>query len=375
MVLGDGEAAARPRGFPVEPIVRGVDGRLIWTTRSSSPWAPIRTPRAGSAARAGSWEPMPVAQRSRNVTSLRVTSSPPECASPIWSSRSRGRAELAAVVGAGALALAGAEVTGRALVARLAAGDGVLTEMASPFALVWKLRDPAPISFATDPCGLRQLAFAHAPGWAVCGTSALVVAALVRARLDEEALGALRHLRLAGARRPHRVQRCARRAKAMGIVMTLAALGTALGPSIGGYLTQYFSWHAIFFINIPVGIVAILLGEKVIPRDTGKRELTGFDTTGAGLGFVGLASLLFVVAEGNSLGWTSPFILALAALALVTLGGFVRHELATTDPILDLRLFKNRNFLMTNLILSLVFFSLRRDQLPLAFLPEICPEL
>ena len=145
--------------------------------------------------------------------------------------------------------------------------------------------------------------------------------------------------------------------KAMGIVMTLAALGTALGPTIGGYLTQYFSWHAIFFINIPVGIVAILLGAKVIPRDTGSRELTGFDTTGAGLVFVGLASLLFLVAEGDSLGWTSPGILALAVLALVTLGGFIRHELVAADPILDLRLFKNRNFLMTNLILSLVFFS------------------
>jgi EmrB/QacA subfamily drug resistance transporter len=145
--------------------------------------------------------------------------------------------------------------------------------------------------------------------------------------------------------------------KAMGIVMTLAALGTALGPTIGGFLTQYFSWHAIFFINIPVGIVAVLLGAKVIPKDPVGKVLTGFDTTGSALVFAGFASLLYVVSEGETLGWTSPGILALAAFAIILLGWFVVHELRVADPILDLRLFKNRNFLLTNLLLSLVFFS------------------
>jgi EmrB/QacA subfamily drug resistance transporter len=145
--------------------------------------------------------------------------------------------------------------------------------------------------------------------------------------------------------------------KAMGIIMTFAALGTALGPTIGGVLTQYLSWHWIFIINVPVGIMAILLGAKVIPEIAGAATLTGFDRTGAGLIFVGLASLLYVVSEGESAGWTSPVIVALAAVAIITLAWFVRHELCTTDPLLDLRLFKNRNFLITNLLLSLVFFS------------------
>ena len=60
--------------------------------------------------------------------------------------------------------------------------------------------------------------------------------------------------------------------KAMGIVMTLAALGTALGPTIGGVLTQYLSWHWIFFINVPVGIFAVLLGAKVIPEAVGRES-------------------------------------------------------------------------------------------------------
>jgi EmrB/QacA subfamily drug resistance transporter len=147
------------------------------------------------------------------------------------------------------------------------------------------------------------------------------------------------------------------RGKAMGIVLTFAALGTALGPSLGGFLTQYLTWHWIFFINVPVGIFAILLGLAVIPKAAARGDLAGFDRTGAVLVFTGLASLLFVVSEGQHLGWTSPGILTLALVAAVTLAWFVRHELAYKDPLLDLRLFAKKNFLASNLLLSLVFFS------------------
>jgi len=145
--------------------------------------------------------------------------------------------------------------------------------------------------------------------------------------------------------------------KAMGIIMTVAALGTAIGPTIGGVLTQYLSWHWIFLINVPVGICAILLGAKVIPPITPHGRVEGFDKAGALLIFTGLAALLFAVSEGNDLGWTSPVILGTFALAIVTLAYFVWHELGISDPLLELRLFKNRNFLMTNLVMSLVFFS------------------
>ncbi|MFA6226675.1 MAG: MFS transporter [Methanoregula sp.] len=90
--------------------------------------------------------------------------------------------------------------------------------------------------------------------------------------------------------------------KAMGIIMTVAALGTAIGPTIGGVLTQYLSWHWIFLINVSVGIVAILLGAKVIPKTTPHDNPAGFDKAGAFLIFTVLASLLFAVSEGNALG-------------------------------------------------------------------------
>jgi len=141
--------------------------------------------------------------------------------------------------------------------------------------------------------------------------------------------------------------------KAMGVVMTFAAIG----PAIGGILTQYLSWHWIFFINVPVGIAAILLGLKVVPGTAGSPTMSGFDRTGAGLIFVGLASLLVVVSEGDDAGWTSPAILVLAAVAIIALSWFVRHELGAADPLLDLRLFASSNFAVTNLLFALVFFS------------------
>jgi len=143
----------------------------------------------------------------------------------------------------------------------------------------------------------------------------------------------------------------------MGIVLTFAALGTAIGPTIGGILTQYLSWNWIFFINVPVGIIAILLGAKVIPAMKAHERTGGFDRAGAVLIFTGLASLLFALSEGQTLGWTDPVILGTLLLALLTLGGFVWCELKVPDPLLELRLFKQKNFILTNLMLVLLFFS------------------
>ncbi|WAC05814.1 MAG: MFS transporter [Methanoregula sp.] len=148
-----------------------------------------------------------------------------------------------------------------------------------------------------------------------------------------------------------------KKGKAMGIIMTVAALGMAIGPTIGGALTQFLSWHWIFFINVPVGIVAVLLGAKVIPAPGSSQRIAGFDSTGAALIFTGLAALLFSVSEGDAFGWTSPCIVGGFVIAVLTLGGFVRHELKTEDPLLELRLFSNKNFLVTNLIMALIFFS------------------
>jgi EmrB/QacA subfamily drug resistance transporter len=145
--------------------------------------------------------------------------------------------------------------------------------------------------------------------------------------------------------------------KAMGIVLTFAALGTAIGPTIGGILTQYLSWSWIFFINVPVGIIAILLGAKVIPAMKPKERTAGFDHAGAILIFTGLATLLFALSEGQTLGWNAPVIVGSLMLAILTLAGFVWCEFKAPDPLLELRLFKRKNFLLTNTTMVLLFFS------------------
>lgn len=146
--------------------------------------------------------------------------------------------------------------------------------------------------------------------------------------------------------------------KAMGIIITVAALGMALGPTVGGLLTQYISWHWIFFINVPVGIVSLIIGFRAIPgHNATDSTLSGFDTSGAASIFIGLAMLLFAVSEGEVLGWTSPAILLASAVAAFSLGLFVWRELHVADPLLELRLFKNKNFLVLNLIMVLMYFG------------------
>ncbi|WP_300041052.1 MFS transporter [Methanospirillum sp.] len=146
------------------------------------------------------------------------------------------------------------------------------------------------------------------------------------------------------------------RGKAMGTIFTMAALGMAIGPTIGGILTQYLSWSWIFFINIPIGLLAILCGKMVIPETASKPWKLGFDRLGSVLIFVGLSSLLFVFSKGQAFGWTNPIILGSVVLALLTLGGFVWYELTVPDPLLEIRLFTRKNFLLTTVLVVLVNF-------------------
>jgi len=145
--------------------------------------------------------------------------------------------------------------------------------------------------------------------------------------------------------------------KAMGTSFAFAALGMTLAPVAGGLLTQYLSWNWIFYINIPIGIVAVLLGTTVIPASEGRPPAAGFDRAGALLIAVGLASLLYALSEGSSAGWTDPVILGCLVLALLALCGFIRCELSASDPLLDLRLLHRKNFFLTNMAIVLVIVA------------------
>ncbi|HJJ58901.1 MAG TPA: DHA2 family efflux MFS transporter permease subunit [Methanocorpusculum sp.] len=148
-----------------------------------------------------------------------------------------------------------------------------------------------------------------------------------------------------------------KQAKGLAIVMMLASLATALGPTIGGLVTEYLNWSWIFFINVPVGIFAVILGFLVFPRESDEKKATmkGFDGVGAGLIFVGLAALLFLFSEGASLGWASLPVILSMVLTVVGIGGFIIREHKARDPVLDLRFFRNPSFVLIVVIIAMLF--------------------
>jgi EmrB/QacA subfamily drug resistance transporter len=134
------------------------------------------------------------------------------------------------------------------------------------------------------------------------------------------------------------------RGQALGMQATMTYLGLTAGPSLGGWLTSQFSWHAVFFINIPIGIVAFLLSLRFVPRDIPAEGARDFDVAGALLFTAGLVALLLGLNQGHAWGWTSLPILTLLAAAIALLGVFVVVERRVPDPMLDLSLFGNRLF-------------------------------
>lgn len=125
-----------------------------------------------------------------------------------------------------------------------------------------------------------------------------------------------------------------------------AITGPLLGPTIGGYLIDRASWHWIFIVNVPFGIAASMLALRFIqePGFAPPKE-SRVDVFGISLLAIGMASLQYVLEEGNREGWLeSGKIVALGATAAVSLTTFVVHELESPHPVVDLRVFKNRNY-------------------------------
>lgn len=140
---------------------------------------------------------------------------------------------------------------------------------------------------------------------------------------------------------------------AMGTFGLAMLVAPAIGPTLGGYLVEYVNWRWIFTINVPVGIAGVALSLLFIPEfepvPAGRFDGWGALTAGTGLFF-----LLYALAEGPSAGWTAGPILAMLAVAFVSLAVFVWHELRTPEPLLDLRLFAYPTFTLGNLHIALV---------------------
>jgi len=123
----------------------------------------------------------------------------------------------------------------------------------------------------------------------------------------------------------------------------------ATGPIIGGLLVVKLSWHWVFYVNVPIGIVACVFGLLFLEEHY-ERSARSFDTAGFLLAGIGLALTMYALSEGPNEGWLSPAIIVSIILGLLCIALFVRVELRSTHPILDLRLFGNRAFRTCNLV-------------------------
>lgn len=141
--------------------------------------------------------------------------------------------------------------------------------------------------------------------------------------------------------------------KAMGGYGMVFVVAPAIGPSVGGYLVEYVDWRWIFTINLPIGILGILLGLLVIPAMDGK-DPGKFDLIGALLSAMAMLAILIELSEGAGWGWTSLKSVMLIYASIVFLGGFIWWELITPNPLLDIRIFKNFNYSIGNFMLVLI---------------------
>lgn len=144
---------------------------------------------------------------------------------------------------------------------------------------------------------------------------------------------------------------------ALGVWGIAALAAPAIGPTIGGYMVDYLNWRLIYSVNIPIGIIAVILCSFYLAETPLNTDLK-FDFNGFMFSAVGLFCLLLALSEGTDRGWTSDFILSLFVIATVTLIYFVLHELRTTDPMLDLRLLKHPTFTGSILITSITSIAM-----------------
>ncbi|WP_116428180.1 DHA2 family efflux MFS transporter permease subunit [Streptomyces spongiicola] len=146
------------------------------------------------------------------------------------------------------------------------------------------------------------------------------------------------------------------RAKAIGLWTGVASVATALGPTVGGVLTESVSWRAVFMVNVPVGVLVLVMAVRYVAES---REKTprGFDWGGQLLFVVAVGSLAYGLIEGQKAGWTSARILTLLVVGVVGLAFFARYEYRNPNPMMDVRLFRHRAYAVGIATIFSAFFS------------------
>ncbi|HWQ43193.1 MAG TPA: DHA2 family efflux MFS transporter permease subunit [Desulfosporosinus sp.] len=137
-------------------------------------------------------------------------------------------------------------------------------------------------------------------------------------------------------------------------VWGIAGMATmAIGPSLGGYIIEVASWRMLFYINVPIGLLAVFMGIAWLP-EMERKETSTLDTIGIATICIGLFCLIFALSKGNQMGWGDPVIVVMLLVGIVSLLVMVVHELQCPEPVLDIRLFKNKLFTLSTITSSFI---------------------
>jgi EmrB/QacA subfamily drug resistance transporter len=147
-----------------------------------------------------------------------------------------------------------------------------------------------------------------------------------------------------------------RRGLAIGAWSGVSGLGVGLGPVVGGAIVEGISWHWIFWLNVPIGALAILLAQRSLPES--RASTTRLDIPGVALAGLGLLGVVYGLVRGNQAGWSSGAVLGSLAAGALLIGCFVRWELRAATPMLPMRLFRSRAFSATNAVSFLMYLGL-----------------
>jgi DHA2 family metal-tetracycline-proton antiporter-like MFS transporter len=163
------------------------------------------------------------------------------------------------------------------------------------------------------------------------------------------------------------------RGQALGIVAMFLMLGAALGPVVGGFLTSAFSWQYIFFVNLPVGVFAILLGMRILPRLAPVNPKAKIDISGVLLIFVALGSLIVGL---TSVQGSKPYI-GMAALATSVIFWilFVVQERRANEPLVNIALFANRAYSLQNVNVMLIQMAMTGVMVIMPFFLELVKKI
>jgi EmrB/QacA subfamily drug resistance transporter len=150
----------------------------------------------------------------------------------------------------------------------------------------------------------------------------------------------------------------AERGKAIGTWAGVSALALSIGPVVGGFLTEYVSWRAIFFINLPVAVGAVVATIFAVTESRDETVDRRVDYPGVFTLTASLTALVLALIEGNNWGWTSTSILSLLVGGVIGLAAFVAIELRVSAPMVEFGLFRTRQFIGSNLVAFIVTFAM-----------------